>query len=143
MFFNIVTLKVLCPVMTKSSFIAVKVETFSVAHSRIFKDRNLTSRTFQGLGFSFANSRTFQDFQGPWQPCDGLRATMVTKIQRKQNVVDRLACEQARLRENWGKAPHSPSARFASATYFFFARTLSPNPQGEPAHMLQVIQTGW
>ena len=39
------------------------------AHSRIFKDHNPNSRTFQGLEFSFASSRTFQDFQGPWQPC--------------------------------------------------------------------------
>ena len=37
------------------------------AHSSIFKDHNTNSRTFQGLVFSFANSRTFQDFQGPWQ----------------------------------------------------------------------------
>ena len=45
----------------------VKVKIFS--HSRIFKDRNTNSSTFQGLEFSFANSRTFQDLQGPWQPC--------------------------------------------------------------------------
>ena len=38
-------------------------------HSRIFIDHNPNSRTFQGLEFSFANSWTFQDFKGPWQPC--------------------------------------------------------------------------
>ena len=46
----------------------IQVKTF--AHSRVFKDRYPKSRTFwKGLEFSFANSRTYQDFQGPWQPC--------------------------------------------------------------------------
>ena len=44
-------------------YLQLKVKLF--AHSRISKDRNPNSRTFQGLEFSFANSRTFQDFQGP------------------------------------------------------------------------------
>ena len=63
------TLKVLFQVMTNSSVslvFAVKGENF--AHSRIFKDHNPNSRTFQGLEFPFANSRTFRDFQRPWQP---------------------------------------------------------------------------
>ena len=48
-------------------YLQLKVKLF--AHSRISKNRNPNSRTFQGLEFSFANSRTFQDFQGPWQSC--------------------------------------------------------------------------
>ena len=49
-------------------YLQLKVKKF--AHSRIFKDRSPNSRTFQGLEFSFAISRTFQEFQGPWQPCN-------------------------------------------------------------------------
>ena len=70
LFSYIVTLKVLFPVMTNSSvslFFTVKDENFP--HSRIpFKDHNPNSRTFQGPRNFFANSRTFQDFQGLWQP---------------------------------------------------------------------------
>ena len=39
------------------------------AYSTIFKDHDPNSRTFQGLEIFFPNSRTFLDFQGPWQPC--------------------------------------------------------------------------
>ena len=46
-----------------------KLSNIFFAHSRIFKDHDPNSRTFQGLEFFFPNSRTFQDFQGPWQPC--------------------------------------------------------------------------
>ena len=49
------------------SFLQLKVK--NLAYARIFKDNNSNSRTFQGLEFFIANSRTFQDFQGPWQPC--------------------------------------------------------------------------
>ena len=38
-------------------------------NSRTFKDFCWFSRTFQSWNFSFFNSRTFQDFQGPWKPC--------------------------------------------------------------------------
>ena len=47
------------------SFIIFTVTGENFAHSRIFKDHNPNSRTFQGLKFSLANSTTFQDFQGP------------------------------------------------------------------------------
>ena len=39
-----------------------------MAHSRIFKDHDPDSRTFQGLEIFPPNSRTFQDIQGLWQP---------------------------------------------------------------------------
>ena len=47
-------------------FLERKKESF--AHSKIFSDHDLNSRTFQGLEIFFPNSRTFQDFQGPRQP---------------------------------------------------------------------------
>ena len=45
----------------------VKGENF--AHSRIFKDHNPNQGLSRGLEFFFANSKTFQDFQGSWKPC--------------------------------------------------------------------------
>ena len=41
----------------------LKVKNF--AHSRIFKDHSPIPRTFQGLKFSFPNSRIFKDCSNP------------------------------------------------------------------------------
>ena len=97
LFSFIVTSKVSCPVVTNSSsssYFAVEGQKF--AHSRIFKDRNPNSRTFQGLEFSFANSRTFQDFEGPWQPC--------LKIQIQKQVFCRLYLTYLQLQHNTRKS---------------------------------------
>ena len=121
--------------MTKSSFIAVKVETFSVAHSRIFKDRNLTSRTFQGLGFSFANSRTFQDFQGPWQPCDGLRATMVTKLQRETERSRQVSLRTGSFARELGKSSPFPPPLASLQRLTFSLPELYPQTRKESLHI--------
>ena len=67
-----------------------------------------------------------------------------------------IACEQALLAglgRNFGQRKNMslmrsgrrgdsipPCSRFASATYFFFTQTFSPNPQGEPARRLLVLE---
>ena len=52
---------IICPVMTNSSFRSGKRLNI-LPISRIFNDHNPNSSTFEGLEFSFAISRTFQDF---------------------------------------------------------------------------------
>ena len=63
--------------MTNNSFdyfLQLKVNNF--AHSRISKDCNSNSRTFQGLEFSIGKSRPFQEFQGFSRTVATLTASM-------------------------------------------------------------------
>ena len=56
-------------ILTNSIFLLfLEIKKF-FPHSRIFKDHDPNLRPFQGLENFPPNSRTFQDFQGPWQPC--------------------------------------------------------------------------
>ena len=57
-------------ILTNSRFLLFlerKKETFCLFQD--FQGPDPNSRTFQGLEIFSPNSRTSQDFQGPWQPC--------------------------------------------------------------------------